>query len=240
LTVYDEVTDPRTTENLTLVEISTGSQRPRRAFCGRMRYTTSAGIHTNRKMVSMTVNDGQSVGSRTEIATLGGGCFWCLEAVYDELRGVQQVESGYSGGEVPDPTYRQVCTGTTGHAEVVQVTFDPEVVSFREILEVYFTIHDPTTLNRQGADVGPQYRSAIFYHDEDQRRVAEEVISDLEAEGVWDDPIVTEVTPFDTYYVAEDYHQEYYRNNGYQPYCQVVIAPKVAKFRKQYLERLKA
>jgi peptide-methionine (S)-S-oxide reductase len=240
LTVYDEVTDPRTTENLTLVEISTGSQRPRRAFCGRMRYTTSAGIHTNRKMVSMTVNDGQSVGSRTEIATLGGGCFWCLEAVYDELRGVQQVESGYSGGEVPDPTYRQVCTGTTGHAEVVQVTFDPEVVSFREILEVYFTIHDPTTLNRQGADVGPQYRSAIFYHDEDQRRVAEQVISDLEAEGVWDDPIVTEVTPFDTYYVAEDYHQEYYRNNGYQPYCQVVIAPKVAKFRKQYLERLKA
>jgi peptide-methionine (S)-S-oxide reductase len=163
-----------------------------------------------------------------------------LEAVYDELRGVQQVESGYSGGEVPDPTYRQVCSGTTGHAEVVQVTFDPEVVSFREILEVFFTIHDPTTLNRQGADVGPQYRSAIFYHDEDQRRVAEEVISDLEAEGVWDDPIVTEVTPFDTYYVAEDYHQEYYRNNGYQPYCQVVIAPKVAKFRKQYLERLKA
>ena len=240
MTVYDEVTDPRTTENLTLVEISTGSQRPRRAFCGRMRYTTGAGIHTNRKMVSMTVNDGQSVGSRTEVATLGGGCFWCLEAVYDELRGVQQVESGYSGGEVPDPTYRQVCTGTTGHAEVVQVTFDPEVVSFREILEVFFTIHDPTTLNRQGADVGPQYRSAIFYHDEDQRRVAEEVISDLEAEGVWDDPIVTEVTPFDTYYVAEDYHQEYYRNNGYQPYCQVVIAPKVAKFRKQYLERLKA
>ena len=240
MTVYDEVTDPRTTENLTLVEISTGSQRPRRAFCGRMRYTTGAGIHTNRKMVSMSVNDGQSVGSRTEIATLGGGCFWCLEAVYDELRGVQQVESGYSGGEVPDPTYRQVCTGTTGHAEVVQVTFDPEVVSFREILEVYFTIHDPTTLNRQGADVGPQYRSAIFYHDEDQRRVAEEVISDLEAEGVWDDPIVTEVTPFEAFYVAEDYHQEYYRNNGYQPYCQVVIAPKVAKFRKQYLERLKA
>jgi peptide-methionine (S)-S-oxide reductase len=188
----------------------------------------------------MTVNDGESVGSRMEVATLGGGCFWCLEPVYDELRGVQKVESGYSGGEVPDPTYRQVCTGTTGHAEVVQVTFDPEVVSFREILEVFFTIHDPTTLNRQGADVGPQYRSAIFYHDENQRRVAEEVISELEAEGVWDDPIVTEVSPFDTYYVAEDYHQEYYRNNGYQPYCQVVIAPKVAKFRKQHLERLKA
>jgi peptide-methionine (S)-S-oxide reductase len=177
---------------------------------------------------------------RTEVATLGGGCFWCLEAVYDELRGVEKVESGYTGGPVPNPTYRQVCTGTTGHAEVVQVTFDPEVVSFREILEVFFTIHDPTTLNRQGADVGPQYRSAVFYHDEEQRRVAEEVISELEAEGVWDDPIVTEVTPFDVFYVAEDYHQEYYRNNGYQPYCQVVIAPKVAKFRKQYLERLKA
>ena len=188
----------------------------------------------------MTVNAGQSVGSRTEVATLGGGCFWCLEAVYDELRGVLSVESGYSGGEVVNPTYRQVCTGTTGHAEVVQVTFDPEAVSFREILEVFFTIHDPTTLNRQGADVGPQYRSAIFYHDEEQRRVAEEVISDVEARGVWDDPIVTEVTPFDTFYVAEDYHQEYFARNGYQPYCQVVIAPKVAKFRKQYLERLKA
>ena len=188
----------------------------------------------------MTVNDSRSAGSRTEVATLGGGCFWCLEAVYDELRGVEEVESGYSGGPVPDPTYRQVCTGTTGHAEVVQVTFDPEVVSFREILEVFFTIHDPTTLNRQGADVGPQYRSAIFYHDEEQRRVAEEVISGLEAEGVFNAPIVTEVTPFDTFYVAEDYHQEYFSRNGYQPYCQIMIAPKVAKFRKQYLERLKA
>jgi peptide-methionine (S)-S-oxide reductase len=188
----------------------------------------------------MTVDDGQSVSSSFEVATLGGGCFWCLEAVYDELRGVESVESGYSGGPVPNPTYRQVVTGTTGHAEVVQVTFDPEAVSFREILEVFFTIHDPTTLNRQGADVGPQYRSAIFYHDEEQRRVAEELISELEAEGVWDDPIVTEVTPFERFYIAEDYHQEYYRNNAYQPYCQVVITPKVAKFRKQYLERLKA
>jgi peptide-methionine (S)-S-oxide reductase len=177
---------------------------------------------------------------RREVATLAGGCFWCLEAVYDELRGVEKVESGYSGGTVPDPTYRQVCTGTTGHAEVVQVTFDPEVVSFSEILQVFFTIHDPTTLNRQGADVGPQYRSAILYHDQDQRRVAEEVISELEAERVWDDPIVTEVTPFEEFYVAEDYHQDYFRNNAYQPYCQVVISPKVAKFRKQYLERLKA
>jgi peptide-methionine (S)-S-oxide reductase len=192
-------------------------------------------------MVPMQVNDGQSMGpSRTEVATLGGGCFWCLEAVYEELRGVEKVESGYSGGMVPNPTYRQVCTGTTGHAEVVQVIFDPGVVSYREILEVFFTIHDPTTPNRQGADVGPQYRSAIFYHDEEQKRVAEEVISELQAEHIWDDPIVTEVTPFDTFYVAEDYHQEYYRNNEYQPYCQVVIAPKVAKFRSKYLAKLKA
>lgn len=178
--------------------------------------------------------------SNLEVATLGGGCFWCLEAVYEKLRGVEKVESGYSGGHVPIPTYRQVCSETTGHAEVVQVTFDPEVVSYREILEVFFTIHDPTTLNRQGADVGESYRSAIFYHDEEQKRVTEEVIAELEAEGVWRNPIVTEVTPFSEFYVAEDYHQEYYRNNGYQPYCMVVIAPKVAKFRKQYLEKLKA
>ena len=192
-------------------------------------------------MVLMTVGENRPNGSsRTEVATLGGGCFWCLEAVYEELRGVEKVESGYSGGPAANPTYRQVSTGTTGHAEVVQVTFDPEVVSFREILAVFFTIHDPTTLNRQGADVGPQYRSAIFYHDEEQRRVAEEVISEIEAEGLWSDPVVTEVTPFEAFYVAEDYHQGYYRNNGYQPYSQVVIAPKVAKFRKQYLERLKA
>jgi peptide-methionine (S)-S-oxide reductase len=178
--------------------------------------------------------------SRTEAATLGGGCFWCLEAVYQELRGVQKVESGYSGGDVPNPTYRQVCLETTGHAEVVQVTFDPEVVSYKDILEVYFTLHDPTTLNRQGADVGTQYRSVIFYHDDEQRRVALEVISNLEAEGIWNNPIVTEVTPFDEFYIAEDYHQDYFRNNGFQPYCQVIIAPKVANFRKQHLERLKA
>ncbi|MGI8910313.1 MAG: peptide-methionine (S)-S-oxide reductase MsrA [Rubrobacteraceae bacterium] len=178
--------------------------------------------------------------SRTEVATLGGGCFWCLEAVYGELRGVEKVESGYSGGHVPNPTYRQVCSETTGHAEVVQLTFDPEVVSFREVLEVFFTIHDPTTLNRQGADVGESYRSAVFYHDEDQRRVTEEVISELEAKGIWDAPIVTQVTPFEEFYVAEDYHQEYFQNNAYQPYCQVIIAPKVAKFRKQHLNRLKA
>jgi len=179
-------------------------------------------------------------GSAREVATLGGGCFWCLEAVYQELRGVEKVESGYSGGDVPDPTYREVCSETTGHAEVVQVTFDPEAVSYRDILEVYFTIHDPTTLNRQGADVGTQYRSVIFYHDDGQRRVAEASISDLESEGIWSNPIVTEVEPFDEFYVAEDYHQNYFRNNGFQPYCQVIIAPKVAKFRKQHLDRLKA
>jgi peptide-methionine (S)-S-oxide reductase len=185
----------------------------------------------------MMENNGSS---RSEVATLGGGCFWCLEAVYQELRGVEKVESGYSGGDVPNPTYRQVCSETTGHAEVVQVTFDPDEVAYRDILEVYFTIHDPTTLNRQGADVGTQYRSVIFYHTEGQKRTAEEVISEIEAEGIWNSSIVTEVVPFDEFYVAEDYHQDYFRNNGYQPYCQVIIAPKVAKFRKQHLERLKA
>ena len=178
-------------------------------------------------------------GSR-EVATLAGGCFWCLDAVFRDLRGVERVESGYSGGTTPNPSYEQVCSGRTGHAEVVQLTFDPATISYRDLLGVFFAIHDPTTLNRQGADVGTQYRSVIFYHDEEQRRVAEEVISELEAEGVWGDPIVTEVTPFDEFYVAEAYHQDYFRNNGFQPYCQVIIAPKVAKFRKQYLERLKA
>ncbi len=190
-------------------------------------------------MVPMSVNDGQPIdSSRTEVATLGGGCFWCLEAVYEELKGVEKVESGYSGGSVPDPTYRQVCTGTTGHAEVVQVTFDPEVVSFREILEVFFTIHDPTTLNRQGGDVGTQYRSAIFYHSSEQRTVAEQVIAELEAEHVYDSPIVTELAPFTTFYPAETYHQDYFARNPNQPYCAAVIAPKVSKFRRRYLERL--
>jgi peptide-methionine (S)-S-oxide reductase len=187
----------------------------------------------------MTTDDRVN-GSAREVATLGGGCFWCLEAVYQELRGVEKVVSGYSGGDVPDPTYREVCSETTGHAEVVQVTFDPSVVSYKDILEVYFTIHDPTTLNRQGADVGTQYRSVIFYHNDEQRRVTAGVISDLESEGIWSNPIVTEVEPFDEFYVAEDYHQNYFRNNGFQPYCQVIIAPKVAKFRKEHLDRLKA
>jgi peptide-methionine (S)-S-oxide reductase len=175
-----------------------------------------------------------------EIATLGGGCFWCLEAVYDELKGVEDVVSGYSGGTMAEPTYQQVSTGTTGHAEVVQITFDPDVISFRDILDVFFTIHDPTTLNRQGADVGPQYRSAIFTHSPQQKAVAEQTIAELERDGVWDAPIVTEVTPFEAFYPAEDYHQEYFARNPNQGYCRVVIAPKVAKFRKQYLDRLKA
>ena len=175
-----------------------------------------------------------------EVATLAGGCFWCLEAVYKELRGVESVVSGYAGGHVPRPTYRQVCEGTTGHAEVVQVTFDPREVTFRELLEVFFTIHDPTTPNRQGADVGTQYRSAIFYHTPEQRETAEQVIAELTAAGVWDAPIVTEVAPLTNFYPAEDYHQDYFENNPAQPYCRAVVAPKVAKFRKHFLEKLKA
>lgn len=176
----------------------------------------------------------------TEVATLGGGCFWCLEAVYDQLDGVVSVESGYAGGHVKDPSYQEVCTGTTGHAEVVQVTFRPEQVSFKEILQVFFTIHDPTTLNRQGADVGPQYRSVIFFHSDEQKATAEEVMEELMRHELWSDPIVTELSPYSDFYVAEDYHQEYYERNMGQPYCQVVIAPKVAKFRKQFVDRLKA
>jgi peptide-methionine (S)-S-oxide reductase len=175
-----------------------------------------------------------------DVATLAGGCFWCLEAVFEQLRGVEKVESGYSGGTVTNPTYKQVSSGTTGHAEVVQVTFDPAEISFRALLEVFFTIHDPTTLNRQGADVGPQYRSAIFYHDEEQRAIAEQVIQEITEAGIWDGPLVTEVAPYGAFFKAEDYHQEYYRNNAYQPYCRVVIAPKVAKFRRKHVDRLKA
>jgi peptide-methionine (S)-S-oxide reductase len=178
-------------------------------------------------------------GNAIEVATLGGGCFWCLEAVYDQLKGVEKVESGYSGGTVVDPSYRQVTTGTTGHAEVVQLTFDPQVISFKEILEVFFTIHDPTQLNRQGPDVGPQYRSAIFFHSGEQKAVAEQVIQEIESAGIWDGPIVTEVTPFSAFYVAEDYHQEYFQRNPEQLYCRMIIAPKVTKFRQRFLEKLK-
>lgn len=174
---------------------------------------------------------------QTEIATLGGGCFWCVEAIYQDLKGVTKVESGYSGGHVDNPDYREVCTGLTGHAEVIQVTFDPAIISFKEILEIFFTVHDPTTLNRQGNDSGTQYRSAIFYHSPGQKAVAEEVKKS--AQEIWDDPIVTEITPFDKFYKAEEYHQNYYKDNPNQPYCSIVIAPKVKKFRQKYQEKLK-
>lgn len=175
----------------------------------------------------------------SEVATLAGGCFWCLEAVYNDLRGVESVVSGYAGGTVANPTYEQVCRGNTGHAEVVQITFDPAVVSFRELLEVFFTIHDPTTLNRQGNDIGTQYRSAIFYHSDDQKRVSEEVIKDLAEKKIWGNPIVTQLVPLTEFYPAEEYHQRYFERNPNQGYCQVIISPKVSKFRKAFLEKLK-
>jgi len=178
--------------------------------------------------------------TRVDTATLGGGCFWCLEAVFQELNGVQRVVSGYAGGQVANPTYEQVCSGRTGHAEVVQVTFDPAQVSFRDVLQVFFGIHDPTTLNRQGADVGTQYRSAIFYNSPEQESIARAVIEEIEKAGIWDAPVVTEVAPLTGFYPAEQYHQDYFRRNPGQGYCRVVIAPKVAKFRKEHLARLKA
>lgn len=188
----------------------------------------------------MDQNPNQSMSQDgTEVTTLGGGCFWCLEAVFVELQGVEKVESGYSGGTVPDPSYEQVCTGNTGHAEVAQITFDPDVISFREILQVFFATHDPTTLNRQGADVGTQYRSVIFYHGEDQKKIAQEMIEELNSANIWPNPIVTEVEPLENYYMAEDYHQDYYKYNSQQPYCQAVITPKLAKFRKNFAEKLK-
>jgi peptide-methionine (S)-S-oxide reductase len=174
-----------------------------------------------------------------ETATLAAGCFWCVEAVFDDLKGVKDVVSGYSGGHKENPTYREVCSETTGHAEVVQIKFDPQVISFKEVLQVFFSVHDPTTLNRQGNDIGTSYRSAIFYHDDNQKQIAEEVIREVTTEGVYDDPIVTEVTAFDKFYPAEDYHQEYFANNPNQGYCAAVVAPKVAKFRKQFVDRLK-
>ena len=178
--------------------------------------------------------------SKSETATLGGGCFWCLEAVYDEMKGVISVESGYMGGHAENPSYRLVCTGMTGHVEVVQVTFDPEVTSYREILEVFFAMHDPTSRDRQGSDAGPQYRSVIFYHDDAQRAAAEGLIHDLNAEKIWHGPIVTEVRPATKFYVAEDYHQEYFRNNPNAPYCTFVVEPKVAKFRQKFAAKLRA
>lgn len=176
---------------------------------------------------------------KLETATLAAGCFWCVEAVFDDLRGVEDVVSGYSGGHTENPTYKEVCSETTGHAEVVQIRFDPEELSFYDLLHVFFAVHDPTTLNRQGNDIGSSYRSAIFYHSEEQRKTAEEVINKLDDSDIWEDPIVTEVTEFTNFYPAEDYHQEYFANNPTQPYCAAVVAPKVMKFRKMFLDRLK-
>jgi peptide-methionine (S)-S-oxide reductase len=170
----------------------------------------------------------------SEVATFGGGCFWCIEAVFDDVRGISDVVSGYMGGTIRNPTYREICSGLTGHAEVIQITFDPQIVSYKEILEVFFAVHDPTTLNRQGHDVGTQYRSVIFYHNAAQKVVAEQVIAELMAERAYADPIVTEVTYARDFYAAEDYHQEYFANNPNQPYCRAVVAPKVAKFRSKY------
>ncbi len=174
-----------------------------------------------------------------QLATLGGGCFWCLEAVFNEIQGVERAVSGYCGGATDNPTYKDICSGTTGHAEVVQVTFDPAVLSYRELLEVFFTIHDPTTLNRQGNDVGTQYRSAIFYHSPEQKIEAQKLIAELTEARVWPNAIVTEVVPIPAFYLAEDYHQEYFRQHGEQPYCRAVVAPKVAKFREKFRARLK-
>ena len=174
-----------------------------------------------------------------QTATLAGGCFWCLEAVFDEMKGVISVESGYSNGHVSNPSYREVCNGDTGHAEVVRLTYDQAVISYQDLLNVFFAIHDPTNMNRQGNDMGTQYRSAIFYHDDEQKRIAEDLIKDLNAQKIWDRPIVTEVTKLNNFSIAEDYHQEYFARNPYQPYCQAVVAPKVAKFRKYYAEMLK-
>lgn len=174
-----------------------------------------------------------------EVATLGGGCFWCLDAVYRQLRGVEKVESGYAGGTKPNPTYREVCTGQTGHAEVVQITFDPSLISYRDLLDVFFTIHDPTTKDRQGGDIGTQYRSIILTHSDEQARVAREAIAEVEAEKLYDDPIVTDVEPLTTFYPGERYHQDYFANNARQPYCQAVIAPKVSKFRGKFLEKMR-
>lgn len=172
-------------------------------------------------------------------ATFGGGCFWCVEAVFDNVVGVEKIEPGYAGGDTANPTYEQVCTGTTNHAEVVQITYDPEQISYRQLLEIFFGTHDPTTLNRQGNDVGTQYRSVIFYHDDEQKQVAQQLIGELSAENIWDDPIVTQLEPLDTFYPAEDYHYEYFKNNPNQPYCRAVIAPKVASFRERFRDKLK-
>ena len=196
------------------------------------------GILLSTILTGQEMNTQKNQNSHIETATLGGGCFWCLEPIFQELKGVENVVVGYAGGTVAKPTYEQVCTGNTGHAEVVQITFHPEEIAFEEILQVFFTIHNPTTLNRQGADVGTQYRSVILYHNDDQKNTARDVIEDMDEQEIWGDPIVTEVTPFGTFYKAEEYHQEYYQKNPNAGYCQLVIAPKVAKFRKKFRKKL--
>jgi peptide-methionine (S)-S-oxide reductase len=196
-------------------------------------------VSTTIEQSTGTTSTSSAEGRTHETVTLGAGCFWCIEAVLDELDGVEDVVSGYMGGHVQDPSYQEVCSGRTGHAEVVQVTFDPRRLALRDLLEVFFTVHDPTTLNRQGADVGTQYRSAIFYHSPEQKQVAEQVIKELDSKHLWKDPIVTEVTEASTFYPAEEYHQEYYASNPLQPYCLFVVRPKVSKFRKEHLARLK-
>lgn len=199
----------------------------------------SLAVTRDHKESAMRGENNMNSTGKKEVATLAGGCFWCLEAVYNDLRGVEKVVSGYTGGRAPNPTYEQVTTGKTGHAEVVQITFDPQMISFKDLLEVFFTIHDPTTLNRQGADVGTQYRSAIFYHSPEQKEVADKVIADITAAKIWKDQIVSEVTKLPTFYPAEEYHQRYYERNPNQGYCRMVIEPKVIKFRRQFMSKLK-
>ncbi|MFC1505510.1 peptide-methionine (S)-S-oxide reductase MsrA [Thermoproteota archaeon] len=177
--------------------------------------------------------------NQLEVATLGGGCFWCLETFYNELKGIIKVESGYSGGTGPNPTYKQICTGTTDHAEVIQITYNPNIITFKEILQIFFTIHDPTTMNRQGNDVGTQYRSIILYHNQNQKQTTEQVINEITQARIWNTPIVTQIIPYNIFYKAEEYHQEYYKKNPEQSYCRIIIAPKIAKLRKQYFEKLK-
>jgi peptide-methionine (S)-S-oxide reductase len=196
--------------------------------------------HQEKEAMAEEKKHGEPSATPGETATLGGGCFWCLEPVFEELDGVEKVEVGYSGGSVANPTYEQVCSGTTSHAEVVRITFNPDIVPFRKILEVFFSVHDPTTLNRQGADAGTQYRSIILYHDESQKQEAEKIIAEINASKKWDGPVVTQVEPFEAFYKAEDYHQEYFRDNPNQGYCRIVISPKLKKFRRDYATLLKS
>lgn len=206
--------------------------------CNPKTVTPSVSESSEAKKVMVTMQDSVKT-EGLEIATLGGGCFWCIEAVFDELKGVEKAVSGYTGGTKINPTYREVCYGNTGHVEVVNVYFDPKIVSYDDILRVFFHVHDPTTLNRQGNDAGPQYRSAIFYHSEAQKQSAKKIIEEIEKSELWSNKIVTEVTMFARFFPAEDYHQEYYKINGHEPYCSYVISPKMAKFRKEFKDRLK-